>query len=543
MKAKIFSKLTMIGLLVIGMASCNESSFLDLTNPNKQTEADFWNSKDDAMAAMATIYSPVRAQMYGYFGAFTGFQNLNVRSDDTYMIFDDPQTWTIANFTNTPNTARYDFDVIYRCIQRANIFLANIDRVPGLTDDEKDVLRAEAQFFRGFSYFLLVTNWGDVPLRLTPTEDVTEDIMLASSPAADIWKQVESDLTYAKQYLPVTRPESEAGRVTKGAAIAYLGKSYIFQEKFSEGEAELKIIMQSPYSYDLVANYEHNFRDDTELNEESIFEIVYNGQYGSGTWGDEEATSTQGMVLPTFIAPPKTGGWFKLMPSAFLIDEFTTERRPEGSDTKFDKRMYTSFYFKYSDFNDVVEDEIWYGGNHDFDALWESTSGKRASGEPDFSLIDGVKGRFIYKKYTNFWSTLEKGDDMYQQVTQNNNYRIMRFAEILLLHAEACVKIGKLAEAATDINRIRTRAGLVEKSWSGADELMKEIEHQKLLEFSLEGIRFFDLIRWYTPNELKQKFIQNDKQGAENFMEKHFYYPIPAGETETNTAIRQNPLW
>ncbi|HAC20989.1 MAG TPA: RagB/SusD family nutrient uptake outer membrane protein, partial [Porphyromonadaceae bacterium] len=327
------------------MISCNESDFLDLNNPNNATTEDFWKSEKDAVAAMATVYSPIRGQMYGYWGGFTGFQNMNVRADDTWALVDDPETWKITTFVNTPTSDRMDFDKMYKSIHRANVFLANVDNVP-MEDAKKAEMTGEAKFLRAFNYFLLVTNFGEVPLRIKVVEG-SEDAALASSSEADIWKQIEADLTDAMNALPVARPEKEKGRVEKGAAVAYLGKAYLYQEKYAEAEQLLATLMTTPYTYGLMDQYEHNFTPELELNKESIFELCY-AKFGSGSWGQEGVNDTQGVIIPQMIGTPLTGGWFKLMPTTAIVDEFMIEERPEGSDSKFDKRMYTSFFFKYS---------------------------------------------------------------------------------------------------------------------------------------------------------------------------------------------------
>ena len=545
MKTSILNKLVLIPALALALTACDESHFLNLSNPNNQTEGDFWTSEAAVQSSMATVYSPIRGQMYGYFGAFTGYQNMNVRADDTWGIpNDDPETWDITIFANTPSTDRYDYGRLYNGVHRANTVLDQLENNTDLPVDDakKKELIAEAKFLRGMYYFYLVTNFQDVPLRLKPSNKNSADFMLASSPEATIWAQIEADLKVAKEGLPLTRPSSEEGRVTKGAAIAYLGKSYIFQNKHAEGEAELKTIMQSPYMYDLVENPNDNFTEFTEMNKESIFEIVYDGGFGSGSWGDEEPNSTQGMVLPNFFGPEGSGGWFKVMPTASLVDAFVSELRPTGSDTKFDKRMYTSFYFKHSDMGDVVADETWFGGKT-FDKIWEDVAGKRAKGAPEFSSYNGKEGRFLVKKYTNFYLDDPQANSMYNQKNQNNNLRVMRFAEVLLLHAEACIKTGKLDEAAADLTRIRDRAGLAKKTWAGADDLWNEMVHQKYLELFFEGQRFFDLRRWYGYSGMKEIFVKNKKQGANAFQEKHLWFPIPNGEMETNTEIEQHPLW
>ncbi|MCC8144419.1 MAG: RagB/SusD family nutrient uptake outer membrane protein [Tannerellaceae bacterium] len=302
--------------------------------------------------------------------------------------------------------------------------------------------------------------------------------------------------------------------------------------------------MQSPYTYDLIADYGENFTEANELNEESIFEIIYSSEYGSdGIWGSESANSSMGSALPLFFGNAGTGGWHKVFPSSAIVDEFVKELRPEGSDSKFDKRMYaSSFFFKYSDYGDVKADEIFFGTNYSFDDLWTGASEKRAAGYPNMSQINGVEGRFLTKKYNNWWIDDPNANNAETMANRGANYRIMRFAEVLLLHAEACAHLGKTAEATDDLNRIRERAGLARKTWTNKDDIMAEVEHQKMLELNFEGCRFFDLKRWYGYEGMKRIFTENKKQGVESFQPKHLYLPIPQDELNSNHMISQHPL-
>jgi Arylsulfotransferase (ASST)/Starch-binding associating with outer membrane len=193
---------------------------------------------------------------------------------------------------------------------------------------------------RGFNYYLLAINFGKAIIRTEPVAS-TLDVAKEMSSAEDVWKQAESDLKTAIELLPQSRPASEIGRVTKGTAIAFLGKCYLFQKKYPEAKAELAKLMQSPYTYDLVENYEENFRDDTEFNKESIFELNYD-EFGdeSGRWNGGEGTdANMGNVLANFLGPdlPANGGWHKVQPSAALVDEFIAEERPAGSDSRWDE--------------------------------------------------------------------------------------------------------------------------------------------------------------------------------------------------------------
>ncbi|WP_300601297.1 RagB/SusD family nutrient uptake outer membrane protein [Niabella sp.] len=532
---------TAAALLFLG--SCSKD-FLNKVNPNLPVEETYWQMESDAVAAIPTIYSPIRNQMDGYYGAYSGYQTLNRADDMWFLIGEEPFTWEYVNFLNSAGTAGSNFGDLYKGINRANVFMKNIDRVK-MDDGKKKQLIGEVSFLRGMYYFLLAANFGDVPLRLLPAGDDPDGGNKPSTPEADIWKQVIADFKVAKDNLPVSRPAGETGRVTKGAAIAYLGKALVYTKQYPEAETELKALLTAPYSYDLMENFEDNFKETSEFNKESVFELAYDGFLGSGgIWGNDCASCQLGFALPNFCGPAGTGAWFKLVPGISIVRDFVSEERPAGSDTRFDKRMYTSFFWKYSDYETGLTDGTWFG-NHDFDWLWHEAQAKMSVNTGlTYPQIGNKPGRFLLKKYTNFYKNEEGANSMYNAANNNNNLRIIRFAEVLLLHAEACIKNGNLPDAITDLKRIRKRAGLNEnKAWAGATDLMNEVIRQNELEFFFEGHRFFDLKRWYTPAEMKQIFVNNQKQGANNFQPKHYYLPIPEAEINTNTAIQQNALW
>ena len=117
----------------------------------------------------------------------------------------------------------------------------------------------------------------------------------------------------------------------------------------------------------------------------------------------------------------------------------------------------------------------------------------------------------------------------------------MRFAEVLFLHAEACLQTGDVAGAMADINRIRMRAGLAEKQIGDSNAAWKELRHQKLLEFCGENIRWYDLIRWYDAGELME--TKDPTQNITAFEAKHMYLPIPQSEVDANHALEQKEDW
>ncbi len=540
MKRNWLSYMCMAALFSGALTSCNESSFLNLSDPNYFTESNFWKDKADAESALAAAYSPIKGAMYGYFGAFDGWLNLNGRGDDIYTIKgEEVPMWNIANFLNSPSTGNDPYGALYSGIQRANIVLRYIDQIPasGITEEDRSMIKGEALFLRGYQYFLLVNNYKEVPLRLIPSNE--DETNKAAATEAALWAQVEEDLDNAiKCNLPVERSTAKE-RITKGAAIAMLGKVYATQHKYPEAKQLLGTLLKAPYSYELMDNFEKNFTNEEEFNKESVFELAYSPD-GDYSWSNESGICL-GCYIPQFIGPVKSGGWAKLMPNSLIVGEFTKETRPSDADTKFDKRMYASLFFDAANYGDKVPNEKWYGNNYSMDNLWEGNEGKMAGGAPSFN-VNGTAGKFLIKKNTAYYVDDKAPDNMGNKEGRSSNLRVMRFAEVLLLYAEACAKTNDPDGANYALKQIRQRAGLTEKTFAQA-ELMNEIEHQCLLEFFAEGHRFDDLKRWYSPSEIQLIFKANGKQGAENFQEKHLYYPIPTSELNNNTAMEQTSLW
>lgn len=535
-----------LSCLLIG---CNEDNFLDLKDPNRFTAKDFWVSKENAESALAAAYSPIKGQMYGFYGAYLGWLNLQSRGDDIFTILNEEQhSWDVATFSNSVSNSANHYGNLYSGIQRANVILYFIDEVPKhkLNDKDRSMMKGEAHFLRAYQYFLLVSNFQYGPLRTEPSQN--QGINVPPATEEQLWSLVESDLKAAiESELPIKRSEAEKGRIEKGAAVFMLAKTYATQHKYEEAKVLLETLMNPPYEYGLMESYADNFTSFHEFNKESLFELAYS-EDGQGSWGDESGINL-GSSLPQFIGPVASGGWAKLMPSAFIVDKYTKEKKQIGSEVQyegrtFDERMYASLFFDSNEYGDNLpaSKNTWYGGNHNMNALWEKNSGKMAPGSPDFTPINGKPGRFLLKKYTAYFQDSPSADLMSDSKGRCNNVRLIRYAEVLLLHAEACAKTGDIKGANSSLELIRDRAGLKKMEFKDAD-LMQEIEHQNLLEFFGEGHRFDDLKRWYSAEEISNIFKQNKKQGADNFKAKHMYYPIPTGELTTNAAMQQHPLW
>lgn len=561
---KALFKTYILGLAIgsLCLTSCNESDFLTEINQNEPSSLTFWKTEADASKGLAAVYNLLAEKNYGYYSGFEGYTHLQMRSDDMFPTRDEEKKIIpILFFTNTPNDYSI-WDPLYKTIQLANVFIYNVDQVE-MDATKKAQMIGEATFIRGNCYFQLYCNFGRAIIHTKPTGLETNDALVALSSKEEVLAQAVEDFAAAKAVLPETRPTDELGRITKGAAIAMLGKAYVWQAKYAEAKTEFESIMNK---YDLMENYEDNFRDDHEFNKESIWEINYENFGDEGdSWGSNiGANQYMGNVLAHYFGPqlPDGGGWYKMQPSPWLIKEFISEPRAEGSDSRWDKRLYTNCFFKYSDYNDTKADETWFKG-FAFDDFWElNETGKMfATGKvhPAYPEIDGKEGRFLWKKFTCWWN--EGGCTMYNNPgARINNFRLIRFAEILLLHAEAAIQTGDVSSADADLQRIRNRAGLPEKHFTNNDAAMEEVRRQNLLELAGECNRWFYLTRWYSHAELKTLMMERkkdtyqydsegnvtgitDTQNFSNFQEKHMYLPIPQSEINTNPMAEQSELW
>ncbi|MBS0030877.1 RagB/SusD family nutrient uptake outer membrane protein [Chitinophaga sp. 22321] len=496
----------------LAFTGCSRDT-LQLTNPNQITTETFWKNEDDVKSAMAATYGLFKNVDGGYWGV-RGVELSNGRGDDFFIRNDVSYLYQLSTFTNTPDNsaATNVFNISYRAIFRANQIMENIDKA-GLTDQKKKAYIAEAKFIRGLNYFILVTNFGDVPIR-TSVPAKKEDYFIAKSPEADVWTQIVKDFTEAAADLPATRDPSETGRASKGAALGFLGKSFVYMKNWANAESTLKQLTTAPFNYSLTTDYGDNFTAAKKNNSESVFEIQLADVGGTNPWSGENANEALGVTTAQEFAPSEVAGWFEVSPTDKLFNEFQLEKTAAR---ELDPRMYATLIWDYPG-------AIFY--RKPFSA---------------FTLQFGFKSMF--KKYQNYLQANElSGSSGAANYASSNNERALRYADIELLLAEALVMQSKTTEAYPWLQAVRTRAKLgALANGLSKDAMMAEIRHQRMLEFAREGQRFYDLKRW---GLLKQEFTNSDKVGRQFFVPaKHDYFPIPQAELNANPAMVQNPLW
>ena len=378
----------------------------------------------------------------------------------------------------------------YEDIARANNVIAN---VPGVPMDEglRNRIIGEAKFIRAYNYFNLVNVFGRVPLKLQP-QLTQEAIHVPLSEVSAIYQQIESDLGDAAMVLPPSYSGGDVGRITKGAALAMLGKVSLYQQKWSEAINYFHQV-ENLGEYGLLPNYANLFKFESENNRESIFEIQHLTNQDPFT----------GSALNQWFAPASEGGYYFNAPTQDLVTAFETSATGE-----VDPRLDASI---------GRDGQPWLNGEL-FSAAWSSTG-------------------FLTKKHQQPLSEISsslKGDG-------DLNYIYLRYADVLLMKAEAFNETGKADSALANLNKVRARARasfegtlpgdlLQNVTTTNANELRGIIQHERRVELAQEFHRYFDLMRW-------GKAVAETALGQDFNYETKRYQPIPQAEIDANQAI------
>ncbi len=257
-------KIILILVVALFVSSCG--SFLEQENPNQVTSSTFFQTEDDFEQGLIAAYVPFRNPGGGYYNV-TAIKIRNIRSDELVTRNDEESIYQLSLFTNNPDASSVQemFVENYSAIYRANTLIDKIQE-SDLKQEFKDDILGQALFIRGVNYIALATEFKDIPLRLIASQK-PENYNLAKSSQQDVYNQIESDLKRAAELLPVEAVDN--GRTTKGAALAYLGKLYIYEDRWADAIEVLEPLTSSPYTYALV-DYAQNFDLDRECNLNSV---------------------------------------------------------------------------------------------------------------------------------------------------------------------------------------------------------------------------------------------------------------------------------
>ena len=493
----IITAILVFTLVATGIYSCSDE-YLDETDNYNIDSQGYFNSEDDYYMALVGVYDLLQAS---YVNVLLG----EIASDNT--LCGGESATDVVGFqqiddmghTSVNSNLRDVWSWMFSGISRANYFLEFQDK----TDfDGRNKMIAEVRFLRAYYHFELVKWFGGLPIkdydaallgsgkRFAPGDELS----IARYSAQEVYALIESDLIFAVNNLDYNAPQ--VGRVTKGAAEALLGKAYLYQDKFSEAATVLdNVINNGPYQ--LATSYETMFENEGENNVESVFEVQYTDAEGAG-FGCLQCSEGNVAVgfnsIRNHTGPTYDSGYSFNVPTQEAVDSF------EDGDSRKEVSIL------------------------DIEAWAEQTGATYGIGYEHTGYYN--------RKYIARQGDQNIGD---QNLTNPNNYRSVRFADVLLMAAEANNR-GSIddAKAQSYLNMVRTRAfgGDFNNVSASGSELTEAIFHERRVELVGEGHRFFDLVR--TGQAASE--IEGFQVG------KHELFPIPVQEIQfSNGNWNQNP--
>ena len=492
----------------LALTGCDRN--LTIVNPNQVTTESFWKTDADALAGVNAVYSTTHR---GGISRWMPFYYI-IRSDEGRS--QSPAT-DIVNNMDQFLIIDYNYGNAYAVwndnyigVNRANQVIDNVPAIP-MDANLKQRYLGEAKFLRAMYYYHLVTLFGNVPLVLkTP---VVGD-KPGSATIAQVWAQIETDLTEAAAALPTTYPAADLGRATKGAAYALLARAYLQQKKYTEALTPLQWLADGDGKsiYALVPNYRDNFLISTENNKESVFEWQFQINPAENTDDDSQTPNQNyGTSLAQFFGPSGIG-WSDGEAQRWPTREFN-ERTTTGAR---DPRLEASFLFDSTDVRGPAFTQIY--------------------GQTFLQRYGADNKRVWFRKFQNdHW----KNEEGYRSP---NNWRYIRYADVLLMYAEALNATGKTTQAYAYVDQVRQRAGLaklsVAKPGLTQAQFLDQLKHERVTELSGEGWRWNDLARW---GDLGPQLANRDPAFSTFVRGKSELLPIPQLDRDLNPNMVQIP--
>jgi len=517
-------KISLFALIIVSVivfiTGCEKK--LNLVNPNAPTTTGYWVTEKQAFDGSTAMYSAFTVDGT-YMRSFPGLTDS--RGDD--FVGDSP--WADLVLTgkfiipSTSGPVQWIWRDHYIVINRANQVIEGVGKMDAsiLSDDKKNRILGQAYFLRGLSYYNLATTFKFAPILTTPEFDRNPGNYPATATEEVLWNQVFTDLQAAELNLPISYDnvvgpdKGQKGRATKGSAAGLLGKSYLYRKDYAKAALQFEKFITGPLQgiYSLMPNYRDNFKEGVafENNSESLFEIQFAPGGSTDNWCCEPNSGWRQWTSVSITYGMDGKAFSDYLPTRWIYNEFKLEPTITG---KSDPRLLATI----------------------------------ASYEPADNSITAYGGTWtnpltnIYpRKYTNdgLGPAFEAFGGSFI------NYRVMRYADVLLGYAEVLNELNRTAEAYPFIQQVRTRATLpnlatVKPNMNQA-QMRDQLAHERALEFSIEGQRINDIIRWgWLYNATKLAELKLHDTDFTSWTPGNEYLPIPQTELDLNKNLLPN---
>jgi hypothetical protein len=535
MKTKIIHYTIIFIAVLVSLSSCND---LDLAPTNKFTDANYWTSPEKAAAVLNMAYSQM-------FGANYFFANERLTDNlyegrgntDEKIITSGQADAALGRFAN-------EWKNCYEGIKTCHIFLDNVDLVPNMDAALKERMIAEVRFIRASLFFRLTNHYGDVPFfdyNITLLEANT----ISRTPKAEVITFVRDELNDIVGTLSKKGEyaEKDKGRVTQGAAMTLLARTYLYENDWTNVASVTGKIINGDYGqYQLFPSYEGLFLPENELNEEVILDMGYT--LNLRTWGEMYDA-----------IPLSVGGRINAFaPTQELVDDFVM-RNGSGINESGSG---------YNEDNPYVNRDPRFGASIVYHAYqWEKGDGSvstiyikpGSSADAGVSNLDEYAGPGQNSTATGYYIRKYFDPTAPEGMAAGLNLILMRYADVLLMYAEAKNELGEMNETVWNqtIRPVRERAGFTDASALNypSGDLRNIIRRERRTELAFEGLRLFDIRRWGTietvmnGNPHGAKFAANNTQFIQLDLrrfdkERDYLFAIPQSQRDINENLVQN---
>jgi hypothetical protein len=524
------------GLISLLFTACNE---LDLAPANKFTDLNYWTSQEKASAVLSMAYS----QMYnsGYF-----FSNERL-SDNLYDGRGNTDEKIITSGQADAALGRFanEWTDCYAGIKTCHTFLENVDRVPGMDESLKTRMKAEARFVRAFLFFRLACQYGDVPL-FEVNLTLQEANGISRSPRADVVAFVRNELNDIVTIIPFKQEyaEKDRGRITKAAVMTLLARTYLYENDWANVASICEKIMNGEYgSYELYPSYEGLFLPENEYNGEVILDMGY--LLTLRTWSEYYDA-----------IPLSVGGRISAFsPTQELVDDYIMRNGKGITETGSGYNEDDPYVNRDPRFaaTIVYHEYRWVKADGTSSVIYIKPGSSSIAG---VSNLDEYAGPGQNSTGTGYYLRKYFDPTAPSGMASGLNLILMRYADILLMYAEAKAEQGQMNADIWNrtIRPIRQRAGFTDASALDypASDLQNIIRRERRCELAMEGLRLFDIRRWKTIETALNGYPHGAKYASDNTQyiqldqrrfnkDRDYLFAIPQSQRDIDKNLTQNP--
>ncbi|HCY42682.1 MAG TPA: RagB/SusD family nutrient uptake outer membrane protein [Prolixibacteraceae bacterium] len=529
------------GAILVLFTSCNP---LDLAPTNKFTEENYWTSPEKANMVLNMAYSQMTSNDY--------FFSTEALSDNMYEGRGSSSEKAISSGQADASNGRFanEWKNCYEGIKTCHTFLENVDRIPVMDEQLKNRMKAEARFIRAFLFFRLTTWYGDVPL-FDKDLTLSESKAIARTPQAEVLTFVRNELDAILEFLPTKEEYSDddKGRITSGAVIAFKARTYLYSNDWANVVTNCEKLINSTEfgTYSLFSSYEGIFLPENEYNSEVILDLAYVPSLR--TWGNFYD-----------YAPLSVGARVNsLSPTQELVNDYIT----------LNGKTITAAGSGYSETDPYKNRDPRLSATvvyHNYS--WKKADGstqtiyiKPGTAPNESAAVDEYKGQGTNSTSTGYYMRKYYDPTALASMTSGLNLILIRYADVLLMYAEAKNELDQMDEAIWNktIKALRARAGftdpeaLVFTAGATKQQLQDIIRRERRCELASEGLRIHDLRRWKTAEVLLNTYPHGAQYGdaatdngyirldKRNFnKDRDYLWAVPQSEKDINPNLGQN---